>query len=154
GTVDIPKVVEGLAAAAQTQGAVVRNEGDAPAVLAGAANKLESVYEVPFLAHAAMEPMNCTVRLTPDRCEVWTGTQVITRAQGGAASVTGLPLEKVMVHNHYLGGGFGRRLEFDNVSQAVRIAQQVKGPVKVIWTREEDIQHDVFRPYYYDRISA
>src|SRR5262249_14099068 len=154
GKINTADVVEGLAAAAQTPGVVVRNEGDAPAVLAGATKKLESVYEVPFLAHAAMEPMNCTVRLSPDRCEIWTGTQVITRAQGGAASVTGLPLEKVIVHNHYLGGGFGRRLEVDNVPQAVRIAQQVKGPVKVIWTREEDIQHDVFRPYYYDRMSG
>src|SRR5262249_56883370 len=81
-------VVEGLAAAAQTPGVVVRNEGDAPAVLAGATNKLETVYEVPFLAHATMEPMNCTVRLSPDRCEIWTGTQVITRAQEGAARIT------------------------------------------------------------------
>src|SRR5262249_32371815 len=88
------------------------------------------------------------------RCEIWTGTQVLARAQAGAAAVTGLPLDKVIAHNHYLGGGFGRRLEFDNVPQAVRIAQQVDGPVKVIWTREEDIQHDVFRPYYYDRFSA
>jgi isoquinoline 1-oxidoreductase subunit beta len=154
GRVNTGDVVEGLAAAAQTPGVVVRNDGDAPAVLAGAPNKLESVYEVPFLAHAAMEPMNCTVRLSPDRCEIWTGTQVITRAQGGAAKVTGLPLDKVIVHNHYLGGGFGRRLEFDNVPQAVRIAQQVEGPVKVIWTREEDIRHDVYRPCYYDRMSA
>src|SRR5262249_40869600 len=83
----------------------------------GATKKLEAVYEVPFLAHATMEPMNCTVRLSPDRCEIWTGTQVITRAQGGAARVTGLPLDKVEVHNHYLGGGFGRRLEYDFVLQ-------------------------------------
>jgi len=154
GKINTADVVEGLAAAAQTPGVVVRNEGNAPAVLAGATNKLESVYEVPFLAHATMEPMNCTVRLSSDRCEIWTGTQVITRAQGGAARVTGLPLDKVEVHNHYLGGGFGRRLEFDIVTQAVRIAQQVGGPVKVIWTREEDIQHDVYRPYYYDRMAA
>jgi isoquinoline 1-oxidoreductase subunit beta len=154
GNINTADVVEGLAAAAQTPGVVARNEGDAPADLAGAANKLEAVYEVPFLAHATMEPMNCTVRLSPDRCEIWTGTQVITRAQGGAAKLTGLPLDKVDVHNHYLGGGFGRRLEFDMVTQAVRVAQQVDGPVKVIWTREEDIQHDVYRPYYYDRMAA
>src|SRR5215467_5997613 len=91
GTVGTADVVEGLAAAAQTPGVVARNEGDAPAVLAGATKKLESVYEVPFLAHATMEPMNCTVRLSPDRCEIWTGTQVITRAQAGAAKLTGLP---------------------------------------------------------------
>src|SRR5262249_11104576 len=112
GKINTADMVEGLAAAALTPGVIGRNEGDAPAVLAGATNKLESVYEVPFLAHATMEPMNCTVRLSPDRCEIWTGTQVITRAQGGAARITGLPLDQVEVHNHYLGGGFGRRLEF------------------------------------------
>jgi isoquinoline 1-oxidoreductase beta subunit len=154
GKVNTADVVRGLAAASQTPGVVVRNEGDAAAAVAGAPTKLETVYEVPFLAHAAMEPMNCTVHVRPDLCEIWTGTQVITRAQGGAAKVTGLPLEKVVVHNHYLGGGFGRRLEFDYVSQAVRIGQQVTGPVKVVWSREEDIRHDVYRPYYYDRMAA
>jgi len=154
GRVSTADVVRGLAAAAQSPGVVVRNEGDAPAAVAGAPKKVESVYEVPFLAHAAMEPINCTVHVRPDRCEVWTGSQVLSRAQGGAAKVTGLPLDKVVVHNHYLGGGFGRRLEFDYVTQAVRIAKQVEGPVKVIWTREEDIRHDVYRPYYYDRMAA
>ncbi len=154
GTISTADVVKELAAAAQTPGVVVRNEGDATAAVAGAPKKMEAVYEVPFLAHAAMEPINCTVHVRPDSCEVWTGSQVVSRAQAGAAKVTGLPLEKVVVHNYYLGGGFGRRLEFDYVRQAVRIAQQVEGPVKVIWTREEDIQHDVFRPYYYDRIAA
>src|SRR5262249_18200951 len=76
------------------------------------------------------------------------------RAQAVAAEVTGFPLEKVVVHNHYLGGGFGRRLEVDYVAQAVRIAKQVDAPVKVVWTREEDVQHDVYRPYYYDRLAA
>src|SRR5262245_11070906 len=154
GSVTTADVVEGLVAAAQTAGVIIRNEGDAAAALAGAPNKIETVYEVPFLAHAAMEPLNCTVHVRPDRCEVWTGTQVLTRAQRGAAHAAGLPPEKVVVHNHYLGGGFGRGLEFDVVSQAVRIAKQVEGPVKVIWTREEDIQHDVYRPYYYDRLAA
>ena len=154
GRVSTADVVRGLAAAAQSPGVVVRNEGDAHAAVAGAPKKVESVYEVPFLAHAAMEPINCTVHVRPDRCEVWTGSQVLSRAQGGAANVTGLPLDKVVVHNHYLGGGFGRRLEFDYVTQAVRIAKQVEGPVKVIWTREEDIRHDVYRPYYYDRMAA
>jgi CO/xanthine dehydrogenase Mo-binding subunit len=133
---------------------VVRKEGDAEAALAGAATGLESEYEAPFLVHAPMEPPNCTVHLRPDRCEIWTGTQVITRAQRGAAKVTGLPPTRVVVHNQFLGGGFGRRLEFDYVTQAVRIAQHVDGPVKVIWTREEDVQHDVYRPYYYDRVAA
>ena len=154
GNVGTADVVQGLAAAAETPGVAVRNDGDAAAALAGASTKIETVYEVPFLAHATMEPMNCTVHFRPDRCEVWTGTQVLTRALRGAAEAAGLPVEKVMVHNHYLGGGFGRRLEFDNVTQAVRIAKQVEGPVKIIWAREEDIQHDVYRPYYYDRLSA
>jgi len=154
GTASTADVVKGLAAAVQSPGVVVRNEGDAPRAVAAAPRKLESEYEVPFLAHAAMEPMNCTVHFRGDRCEVWTGTQVLTRAHRGAAQAAGLPPEKVVIHNHYLGGGFGRRLEFDNVPQAVRIAKQVDGPVKVIWTREEDIRHDVYRPYYYDRIAA
>src|SRR5712672_3226006 len=154
GTIATADVVRGLAAAAETPGVVARNEGDAPGVIAGASRKIESVYEAPFLAHAALEPINCTVHVRPDRCEVWTGSQVLSRVQAAAAKVTGLPLEKVVVHNFYLGGGFGRRLEVDYVPQAVRIGQQVQGPVKVIWTREEDIRHDVVRPYYYDRIAA
>jgi isoquinoline 1-oxidoreductase beta subunit len=154
GTIATADVVRGLAAAAETPGVVARNEGDAPGVIAGASRKIESVYEAPFLAHAALEPINCTVHVRPDRCEVWTGSQVLSRVQAAAAKVTGLPLEKVVVHNFYLGGAFGRRLEVDYVPQAVRIGQQVQGPVKVIWTREEDIRHDVVRPYYYDRIAA
>ena len=101
-----------------------------------------------------MEPLSCTVHVRKDSCEVWAGSQVQGRARATAAEVTGLPLEKVVVHNYLLGGGFGRRLEHDYVTQAVRIAKQVEGPVKIVWTREEDVQHDVYRPYYYDRIAA
>jgi len=101
-----------------------------------------------------MEPLNCTVHVTPDSCEVWTGTQVLTRVQQYAAQAAGLPLEKTTAHNHLLGGGFGRRLEPDMVAAAVRIGKQVDGPVKVVWTREEDIQHDIYRPVYRDVISA
>ncbi len=147
-------VADAIAAAAKTQGVVARKDGDAVAALAGAARKIEATYELPFLAHATMEPMNCTVHIRPDSCEVWTGSQVLSRAQATAAEVTGLPLEKVVVHNHYLGGGFGRRLEHEYVTQAVRIAKQVEGPVKVIWTREEDVRHDVFRAYYLGRLAA
>jgi isoquinoline 1-oxidoreductase beta subunit len=135
-------------------GAVARNEGDAEKALAGAALRLEAIYEVPFLAHAAMEPMNCTVHVQKDSCEIWVGTQVPTMAQAVAAQVTGLPKEKVQVHNHLIGGGFGRRLEVDGIARAVKVAQQVDGPVKVVYSREEDIQHDMYRPYYYDRFSA
>src|SRR5262245_53226044 len=90
----------------------------------------------------------------PDSCDIWVGTQVPTFAQTAAAKVTGLPPERVRVHNHLLGGGFGRRLEVDFIVRAVEIAKQVPSPVKVVWTREEDIQHDMYRPYYYDRIAA
>jgi isoquinoline 1-oxidoreductase beta subunit len=147
-------VVEGLAKASETAGVTARQDGDPASALAGAAKKVEAVYESPFLAHATMEPMNCTVHVRKDGCEVWTGSQVLSRARAAAAKVTRLPLEKVVVHNHFLGGGFGRRLEVDYVTQAVRIAKQVDAPVKVVWTREEDVQHDVYRPYYYDRFAA
>src|SRR2546426_868908 len=154
GTVSTADVVRELDAASQQPGVVARKQGDAAAALAGAASRIEAVYQVPFLAHTTLEPPNCTVHVRPDGCEVWTGSQVLSRAQATAAKVTGLPLEKVVVHNHLLGGGFGRRLEHDYVTQAVRIAKQVEGPVKVVWTREEDVQHDVYRPYYYDRVAA
>jgi len=147
-------IVQQLEAASRKPGVVARKEGDVAKAMATAAKKVEAVYQVPFLAHATMEPMNCTVHVRKDGCELWVGTQVQTRAQATAAEVTGLPPEKIQVHNHLLGGGFGRRLEVDFITQAVQIGKQVAGPVKVVWTREEDMQHDMYRPYYYDRIAA
>jgi isoquinoline 1-oxidoreductase beta subunit len=147
-------IVRQMETASQKPGVVGRKDGDVAKAMAGAAMKVEAVYQVPFLAHATMEPMKCTVHVRQGGCDVWVGSQVISRAQATAAKVTGLPLEKVQVFNHFLGGGFGRRLEVDFVTQAVRIAKQVDGPVKVVWTREEDIQHDIYRPYYYDRMTA
>ena len=147
-------IVRELDTASQKPGAIARKDGDVEKALGEAAKKIEAVYQVPFLAHATMEPMNCTVHVRPGACEVWVGTQVVARAQAAAAEVTGLPKEMVKVHNHLIGGGFGRRLDIDGVTWAVKVAQQVDGPVKVIWTREEDIQHDLYRPYYYDRLSA
>ena len=141
-------------AAASKAGVIARNDGNAAQLIAGAPRMHEAVYEMPFLAHATMEPMNCTVDLRADGCDLWVGTQVPTIAQGIAAKLTGLPIEKIAVHNFYIGGGFGRRLEVDYVMQAVQFAKQIKGPVKFIWSREEDIQHDMYRPYYYDRIAA
>lgn len=135
-------------------GAVAQTIGDVEKALAGAVTKVEAIYQVPFLAHAALEPMNCTVHLRKDGCEIWVGTQVVARAQAAAAKTAGLPLDKVVVHNHLLGGGFGRRLEVDGVVRAVEIAKQVDGPVKIVWTREEDIQHDMYRPSFVDRLSA
>jgi isoquinoline 1-oxidoreductase beta subunit len=135
-------------------GAVAQNIGDADAALANAATKVEATYQVPFLAHAPMEPMNCTVHARKDACEIWVGNQAIARLQRMAAQTAGLPPDKVVVHNHLLGGGFGRRLEADGAVRAVEIAKQVDGPVKVVWTREEDIQHDMYRPYWFDRLTA
>jgi isoquinoline 1-oxidoreductase beta subunit len=151
---DTDQIAGELEKATLNPGAVAQNIGDVETAMAGAATKIEAIYEVPFLAHAAMEPMNCTVHVRQDDCEVWVGSQILGRAQAMAAKVTGLPLEKVVVHNHLIGGGFGRRLEVDGVARAVEIAKQVDGPVKVIWTREEDIQHDMYRPYFFDRLSA
>jgi isoquinoline 1-oxidoreductase beta subunit len=147
-------VVAALATASEQEGAVAKNEGDVTAALAGAATKVDAIYEVPFLAHATMEPMNCTVHVTADGCDIWVGTQIPTIAQQAVAKTLGLRPEQVRLHNHLLGGGFGRRLEYDFIVQAALIAKQSKVPVKVVWSREEDIQHDMYRPYYYDRFSA
>ncbi|MGI6854970.1 molybdopterin cofactor-binding domain-containing protein [Mesorhizobium sp. 1B3] len=147
-------IVEELDKATLAPGAVAQNIGDVDRAMADAVIKIEATYQVPFLAHATMEPMNCTVHARADSCEIWVGTQAIARAQAMAAEVAGMPLEKVAVHNHLIGGGFGRRLEADGVVRAVQIARQVDGPVKVVWTREEDIQHDMYRPAFLDRISG
>src|SRR5262249_15491563 len=130
-----------LRAASERDGAVAKSSGDIAKGLA-AGDKFEAAYELPFLAHAAMEPLNATVHFKGDSCEIWTGTQIMTRVQSEAAKAAGLPVDKVIVNNHLLGGGFGRKLEPDMVVAAVRVAKQVDGPVKVVWTREEDIQHD------------
>jgi isoquinoline 1-oxidoreductase beta subunit len=152
-TLSTADVLNGLVTASEKAGAVAKSTGDMAGGLSEG-TKLEATYHVPFLAHAPMEPVNCTVHVRPDACEIWVGNQVITRAQGIAAEVTGLPLEKVIVHSHLIGGGFGRRLEVDYIAKAVRIAQKVDGPVKVIWTREEDIQQALYRPFYFDRFAA
>jgi isoquinoline 1-oxidoreductase subunit beta len=142
-----------LRGASKKDGVVAKSVGDAAKGLTQG-ERLDREYELPFLAHAPMEPLNCTVHVTSGACEVWTGTQVLTRVQEYAAKAAGLPLDKVTAHNHLLGGGFGRRLEADMVAAAVRIAKNVDGPVKIVWTREEDIQHDIYRPVYRDVISA
>ena len=147
-------VVKQLATASEKPGAVARHDGDAREAIAKAARTVDAVYEQPFLAHATMEPMNCTVQVTKDGCDVWVGSQIPGISQAVVVKATGLKREQVRLHNHLLGGGFGRRLEFDGILRATLIAKQVEGPVQVIWTREEDIQHDMYRPYYYDRISA
>jgi isoquinoline 1-oxidoreductase subunit beta len=152
-TVSSDEIWRDLRAASEKDGVVARSEGDIAKGLA-TGDRFDASYELPFLAHATMEPINCTVHVRPDSCEIWTGTQIVTRVQSAAAKAAGLPVDKVTVNNHLLGGGFGRKLEPDMVIAAVRVAKQVDGPVKVVWTREEDIQHDVYRPVYRDTISA
>jgi len=152
--VDMTMIVGQLEEAAKQSGAVATNEGNTQAAFGRANQRIDAVYQMPFLAHGAMEPMNCTVHYRKDSCEVWVGTQAPTRTQNMVAELTGLPKSAITVHNHYLGGGFGRRLDADGTVVAVKIARHVNGPVKIVWSREEDLQHDMYRPYYYDRISA
>jgi len=148
------KFAQDLEAASRKPGLVAQKIGDAPGALARAGTRIEAVYHLPFLAHAPMEPLNCTVELGPNGCDIWTGTQSPARARASSAKILGLPVERVRIHNQYLGGGFGRRLEIDYVEQAVRFAKQVTGPVKYVWSREEDIQQDIPRPAYVNRLSA
>jgi isoquinoline 1-oxidoreductase beta subunit len=139
--------------ASQASGVTARKVGDAASKLKDG-TLFEATYELPHLAHAPMEPMNCTVHVHDGVCEVWVGTQVPGKAQEGAAQVLGIDPSKVTVNNHLIGGGFGRRLEADGIVTATRIAQQVEGPVKVVWTREEDIRQQSYRPLYIDRMKA
>ncbi|OTP74430.1 xanthine dehydrogenase family protein molybdopterin-binding subunit [Caballeronia sordidicola] len=148
------KVVQQLADASKKDGAVARKDGDTKKGFSDAKTRVDAVYQQPFLAHATMEPVNCTVSVRADGCDIWVGTQVPTRAVDTAIKITGLSADKITVHNHLLGGGFGRRLETDFIEQALKIGKQVGTPVKVTYTREEDVQHDMYRPYYYDVISA
>jgi isoquinoline 1-oxidoreductase beta subunit len=133
-----------------------RNEGDALKAIGGAAKKVEAVYSTPFLAHATMEPMNCTVRFTADRAEVWVPTQNAEAALAALSEESGLALEKCEVYKHPLGGGFGRRGGAqDYVRQGTAIAKQFPGvPIKLIWSREEDMTHDFYRPISQCRLEA
>ncbi len=132
-----------------------RKSGDALEAIAAAPKKVEAVYGTPFLAHATMEPMNCTVRVTAERAEAWAPTQNAEAALAALSEASGLPLEKCDVYKHTLGGGFGRRGAADYVRQAVAIAKQFPGvPVKMIWSREEDMTHDFYRPISQCRLQA
>ena len=138
-----------LAAGAESGdgGDVFFQQGDAAQALAGAAQRIEALYQAPYLAHATMEPMNCTARVRDGHVEVWAPTQVPGLARALAAQVAGVALDAVTVHVTYLGGGFGRRLEVDFVGQAVRVAMDAGGaPVQLLWSREEDMTHDFYRP--------
>lgn len=140
--------------AALDSGAVARDDGDAPAALQGAAQTLEAIYEAPYLAHAAMEPLSCTARVSDDACEVWVATQSPTSARRAAAKACGLTEEAVAVHATFLGGGFGRRSQADFVDEAVRVAQAAARPVQLVWSREDDIRGGRYRPFSVHRLRA
>lgn len=134
---------------------VVTKQGDPEAVLRNSANIVEAIYEVPYLDHAVMEPFNCTAQITADRVDIWAGSQSPEEATMDASKVTGVPAQNIYFHNCFLGGGFGRRGNQDDVRQAVAIAKQLGGrPVKVIWSREETTRHGYYRPMRVSRFRA
>ena len=135
-------------------GALANEQGDIDKALTDAAKTFEAEYQMPFLAHAALEPMTCVAQVRPDAVELWVGTQVPVRAQTAAAEASGRPAEQIIVNNQLIGGAFGRRLEVDFIHQAVAIAAKVDYPIKLTWLREEDTTHDLYRPHYIDRFAA
>ncbi len=147
---------EEYARLAKDPGATARKEGNTQQAFPKASKQLHAEYEVPFLAHACMEPLNCLVDLHDDRCDIWAGTQMQTMDRNAAAHMAGLKPEQVKIHTPFLGGGFGRRAnpQSDFVAEAVGIARMVRKPVKVIWTREDDMKGGFYRPMWFDRIAA
>jgi isoquinoline 1-oxidoreductase beta subunit len=138
----------------QQKGKILRDDGDVDQALDGAASTLDAVYEVPFLSHAPMEPMNCVADVRDDRCEIWAPTQVPGSAFGLAMEITGLPAEAITVHMIRTGGGFGRRLMADYAAEAVYLSKAVGAPVQVVWSREDDMRHDYYRPAGLYRLRA
>jgi len=145
---------QALIDASSRDGVVAKRTGDIEQARQEASSQFEAVYEQALLSHSPLEPMSCVAHVRADGCDLWVGTQVPVFAQQTAAQVTGLPAEKIQVHNQLIGGAFGRRLEFDFITQAVAIARQVNYPIKLIWSREEDMTHDLYRPLYADRLNA
>ena len=139
---------------AQTAGVVSRKEGDAASAMSSAAQKIEAVYRAPYQAHATMEPMNCVAHVQADRVDIWAPTQFQTPSQGIAAGIAGVKPEQSFVHTTYLGGGFGRRGWSDFVTDACEVSKAMKAPVQVTWTREDDMQHDYYRPASYIKMAA
>ncbi|MDW8468569.1 MAG: molybdopterin cofactor-binding domain-containing protein [Burkholderiales bacterium] len=143
-----------LLSALARPGRVVRERGDARPRLRRAVRVVEAVYRTPYLAHATIEPMNCVADVRRDACDVWVGTQSQTDTQQAAARAAGLAPSQVRVHTRFLGGGFGRRLETDFVVEAVEISKAIGAPVKVVWTRADDLRHDFYRPAHAIRLRA
>jgi isoquinoline 1-oxidoreductase subunit beta len=137
-----------------TTGIMARSDGDAAGALASAAKKVEAVYQLPYLSHATMEPMNCTAHVRADGCDIWVPTQNQTGVQALAVKLTGLKPEQIHVHTTYLGGGFGRRFETDVVEEALLLAISTGKPVKLVWKREEDMQNDLYRPMNASRVQG
>jgi isoquinoline 1-oxidoreductase beta subunit len=151
-----PGIFRSFAELAQRPGVEAEQRGDAPAALASAAaaRRIHAIYEAPYLAHATMEPMNCTADVRADRCEVWAPTQNPQGTQSAAAQITRLPIDAVTVHVTLLGCGWGRRSRTDFVEDAVETSKAVGAPVQLLWTREEDMQHDYYRPAVHHRLSG
>lgn len=145
---------EQLEVALEGRGVEAVHEGDTAAALATAVRRIDATYEAPPLAHAAMETLNCTVQVLNGACDVWVGTQAPARAQKAVAEVLNIAPDKVVIYNHLIGGGFGRKLDVDHIETAAKFARQVTYPLKVIFSREEDMQHDAYRPYFRDELSA
>ncbi len=156
GGLDTAKQTAEFRQAARKPGMIVAEKGKVDAGLAAARSRLEAEYDVPYLAHAPMEPLNCTVKIDGDRCEIWTGTQFQTGDQGAAAAILGTTPDKVTIHTTFLGGGFGRRANpaSDFVGEAVIVAKAAGVPVKVVWTREDDMHGGYYRPSYVHRIQT
>ncbi len=154
-TLSTDKLTAAAAALAKKPGAVAHTAGDVEKALKTAHKKLEAVYELPYQAHATMEPMTCVAEVRADACDLWVGTQFHESLQKVAAKITGLPLTSVAVHSTYLGGGFGRRSEMDFATDALEIAREMPGvPIKVVWTREDDMRHDFYRPASYNTLRG
>jgi isoquinoline 1-oxidoreductase beta subunit len=148
-SVNSPDITKSFIEKMSQPGAVARQTGDAPGALASAKNKIEASYEVPYLAHAPMEPLNCVAHVRADACEIWASTQGPSSAQHAGVSVTGLKAEQVQVHSEYMGGGFGRRAREDYATEAVEISKAAGVPIQLTWTREDDMQFDWYRPASY-----
>ncbi|WP_408590782.1 molybdopterin cofactor-binding domain-containing protein [Novosphingobium sp.] len=148
------QITGAVAAALDKPGFAAVDNGDLAKARTGAKRTFSAEYHQAFLAHATMEPANCVAQVKDGACTVWTGTQVPSVARDAAAKALGFALDKVTVHNRLMGGGFGRRLETDMVERAVQLAAKVPWPVKLIWSREEDIAHDWYRPAYADRFNV
>ncbi|MFY9551490.1 MAG: xanthine dehydrogenase family protein molybdopterin-binding subunit [Thermoanaerobaculia bacterium] len=155
-SLETPTMAAEYRALAEKDGLKAAAAGDVSSALASAKTRVEAEYTFPFLAHATMEPMNCAVRIVPDACEIWTGTQFQTMDQAAAAKITGLKPEQVKIHTTFLGGGFGRRATpaSDFVSEAVHVAKAAGMPVKVVWTREDDMRGGYYRPMWAHKLSV